>query len=83
MIRPVFKPSAFQKSVFKQFIHYFLFLISADKFLKVHKSFIVALSKVDSIEGNEIRIGQHHIPISRNQKEEVMDKLLKNRFLKR
>ena len=55
----------------------------ADKFLKVHKSYIVALSKVDSIEGNEIRIGQHHIPISRNQKEEVMDKLLKNRFLKR
>ncbi|MBC7873595.1 MAG: response regulator transcription factor [Ferruginibacter sp.] len=54
-----------------------------DKFLKVHKSYIVAASKIESIEGNDIRIGQQHIPISRNQKEEVMEKLLKNRFLKR
>lgn len=57
--------------------------LPADKFLKVHKSYIVAASKIDSIEGNDIRIGQQHIPISRNQKEEVMNKLLKNKFLKR
>ncbi len=57
--------------------------LPADQFFKVHKSYIVAASRIDSIEGNEIRIGQHHIPISRNQKDEVMDKLLKNRFLKR
>lgn len=57
--------------------------LPADKFLKVHKSYIVAASKIDSIEGNDIRIGQQHIPISRNQKDEVMDKLLKNRFLRR
>ena len=54
-----------------------------DKFLKVHKSYIVAASKIDSIEGNDIRIGQQHIPISRNQKDEVMEKLLKGKFLKR
>ncbi len=57
--------------------------LSSDKFLKVHKSYIVAASKIDSIEAGDIRIGQAHIPISRNQKEEVMEKLLKNRFLKR
>jgi len=57
--------------------------IPGDKFRKVHKSYIVAASKIDSIEGNDIRIGERHIPISRNQKEEVMDKLLKGRFLKR
>ena len=57
--------------------------LPADKFLKVHKSYIVAASRIDSIEGNDIRIGQQHIPISRNQKDEVMEKLLKNRFLKR
>jgi len=57
--------------------------LPADKFLKVHKSYIVAASKIDSIEGNDIRIGQQHIPISRTQKDEVMEKLLKNRFLKR
>jgi DNA-binding LytR/AlgR family response regulator len=57
--------------------------LPADKFLKVHKSYIVAASKIDTIEGNDIRIGLQHIPISRNQKEEVMDKLLKGKFLKR
>lgn len=57
--------------------------LSGDKFIKVHKSYIISASKVDSIEGNEIKIGQHHIPISRNQKDEVMEKLLRNRFLKR
>ncbi len=57
--------------------------LPADKFLKVHKSYIVAASKIDSIEGNDIRIGQQHIPISRNHKEEVMVKLLKGKFLKR
>ena len=57
--------------------------LPADKFLKVHKSYIVAAAKIDSIEGSDIRIGERHIPISRNQKEEVMEKLLKGRFLKR
>lgn len=57
--------------------------LPADKFLKVHKSYIVAASKIDTIEGNDIRIGLQHIPISRNQKDEVMHKLLKNKFLKR
>lgn len=57
--------------------------LPGDKFIKVHKSYIISASKVDSIEGNEIKIAQHHIPISRNQKDEVMEKLLRNRFLKR
>jgi DNA-binding LytR/AlgR family response regulator len=57
--------------------------LPADEFIKCHKSFIVAASKVTSIEGNEIIIGAHHIPISRNAKEESLQKLLKGRFLKR
>ena len=57
--------------------------LPADDFIKCHKSFIIAASKVSSIEGNEIIIGNHHIPISRNAKEESLQKLLKGRFLKR
>lgn len=72
----------------KKYITYLTFksvedYLPADKFLKVHKSYIVAASRIDSIEGNDIKIGQQHIPISRNQKDEVMDKLLKGKFLKR
>ena len=53
------------------------------QFVKTHKSYIVAASRIDSIEGNEIRIGQHSIPISRNLKDEVMERILKGKFLKR
>jgi len=72
----------------KKFITYLTFksveeYLPSLQFIKVHKSFIVSASKIDSIEGNDIRIGQHHIPISRNLKDEVMDRLLKGKFLKR
>ena len=72
----------------KKYITYLTFksvedYLPADKFIRVHKSYIIAAGKVDSIEGSDIRIGQHHIPISRNLKDEVMDRLLKGKFLKR
>ena len=72
----------------KKYITYLTFKsieesLPADSFLKVHKSYLVAVPKITSIEGNEIIVGTHHIPISRNLKDEVMDKLLKGRFLKR
>jgi DNA-binding LytR/AlgR family response regulator len=57
--------------------------LPANRFIKTHKSFIISAAKVDSIEGNTIRIGQYQIPISRNLKDEVMEKLLGGKFLKR
>jgi DNA-binding LytR/AlgR family response regulator len=57
--------------------------LPSNQFIKVHKSYIVAAAKIDSIEGNDIRMSDHHIPISRNLKDEVMDRLLKGKFLKR
>lgn len=72
----------------KKYITYLTFkavedYLPADRFIKTHKSYIVAVSKIDSIEGNEIRVGSNSIPISRNLKEEVLEKLLNNRYLKR
>jgi DNA-binding LytR/AlgR family response regulator len=57
--------------------------LPAEHFLKVHKSYIISIFRVSSIEANEIKIGIHSIPISRNLKESVIEKLLRNRFLKR
>lgn len=39
-------------------------LLPEQKFLRVHRSFVVALDKIDHIEKNRIRIGDHNIPIS-------------------
>ena len=57
--------------------------LPAEQFIKVHKSYLVAADKVEAIEGNEIKIGAHRIPISRNTKEDVLEKILQNRLLKR
>ena len=72
----------------KKYITYLTFKTLEDSlpgelFLKVHKSYIVSIPKVSSIEGNELSIGNHRIPISRGLKDEVMERLLKGRFLKR
>lgn len=72
----------------KKYISYLTFksvedYLPAGQFLKVHKSFIIAVSKVDSIDGNDIRIGTYHIPISRGLKDAVTDALVKGKFLKR
>jgi len=52
-------------------------------FSKVHKSFIVNLQKISSIEGNIIHIGKAEIPISQNSQDEVMKLILKDKMLKR
>lgn len=56
--------------------------LPSDRFMKVHKSFVVALEKVDGIEASMLRIDTHHIPVSRSLKAEVM-KLLEKNSLKR
>ncbi|NAS30721.1 response regulator [Flavobacteriaceae bacterium R38] len=46
-------------------------LLSKDNFLRVHKSFIVALDKIKLIEGNRIIIDQHKIPIGQTYKNSI------------
>lgn len=53
------------------------------EFLKVHKSYIVNLSRIDSIDADGIVIGTHTIPISRANKEAIMELILKGKLLKR
>lgn len=72
----------------KKYITYLTFrsiedYLPANRFIRTHKSYIVSAAKIDSIDGSEIRIGNHLIPISRSSKDAVMDKLLKGKFLKR
>jgi len=72
----------------KRFISYLTFkgveeYLPSDRFLKVHKSFIVALSHIESIDGSELIIRNQRISISRSNKDVIMNIILKNRLLKR
>jgi DNA-binding LytR/AlgR family response regulator len=52
-------------------------------FLRVHRSFIVNTDKVDGLEGNQILIQKHVIPIGKTQKESVFELLIGNKLWKR
>jgi len=51
-------------------------ILPANKFPRVHKSYLISLSKVDMIEGNQVRITDKFIPIGSNYKLEF-EKLVK------
>ena len=52
--------------------------LPADKFMRVHRSFIVNLEKIDTIERSRIVFGKEYIPISDQYKEKFQEFLDKN-----
>jgi two-component system, LytTR family, response regulator LytT len=52
--------------------------LPADKFMRVHRSFIVNLEKIDTIERSRIVFGKEYIPVSDQYKEKFQEFLDKN-----
>ena len=52
------------------------------EFIKPHQSFLVNFSKVESIEGNQLKVRDKMLPISRNYRDAVMQ-LVEKRMLRR
>ena len=46
--------------------------LPAGGFLRIHKSYIVAIAKIRSLNGNEVTVGQTRVPVSKNHKDELM-----------
>ena len=51
------------------------------RFLRVHKSYLVSIAKIDSIDNNDIRIQSHLIPISRTLRDEVIETVVKSKLM--
>ncbi len=49
--------------------------LPSDKFLRVHRSFIVNMKAANGIVENNIRIGSHVVPISRSNRRKVLSQL--------
>lgn len=47
-------------------------ILPADNFIRIHKSYIVAMNKIESIERNRIRIGTEIIPIGLSYREQFI-----------
>ncbi len=57
--------------------------LSNQSFIRVHKSFIVAISKIEAIENNEILLQSTRIPISRNYRDQVIDRVVNDKLWKK
>lgn len=49
--------------------------LPADRFMRVHKSYIVGLDHVETLEGNMLYIGRERIPIGANYRDAVLARL--------
>lgn len=45
------------------------------RFMRVHRSYIVAIKQIENLEQNSLKIGQFIVPVSETKKKPLMDKL--------
>ena len=53
--------------------------LPADEFMRVHKSYIVAIKAISSIDGSDLVVAGKNIPMSREKKSEILEILLRNK----
>jgi DNA-binding LytR/AlgR family response regulator len=57
--------------------------LPADAFIQVHKSAIVNIHHIKTIDGNTLHIGDQKIVVSLSFQQQVMNKILKDKLIKR
>ena len=55
-------------------------LLPKPNFIRTHKSFIVAIDRIDEIKQNKIRMGETEIPIGKHYKKDVTQMVAAHRF---
>jgi DNA-binding LytR/AlgR family response regulator len=66
--------------VTQQKISYLEESLPGEKFIRIHRSFIVNREKIDAYSATDVEIGKFTVPIGRNYKNDVMKVLGKNAF---
>ena len=71
----------------KKYITYLTFSgieeqLPAELFVRIHKSFLVAIAAIQTIDGNEVITNSMRLPLSKNYKNDVMSRI-ESRFIKR
>jgi DNA-binding LytR/AlgR family response regulator len=51
--------------------------LPTDQFVRIHKSFIISLSKIDSISGNRVFVNEQEIPVGEMYKMDLKKKIEK------
>lgn len=50
-------------------------LLPEDQFIRIHRSYIIALNKVEYVEGNLVHIGERNIPVGKSFREEFLKRI--------
>ncbi len=50
-------------------------LLPDDQFMRIHRSYIIALNKVEYVEGNLVHIGTKNIPVGKSFREEFLKRI--------
>jgi len=53
-------------------------ILPAPAFMRIHKSYIASVKAISSIDGNEVVIGSKRLPLSREKKADILERLLRN-----
>ncbi|MDP5171995.1 MAG: LytTR family DNA-binding domain-containing protein [Bacteroidia bacterium] len=53
-----------------------------DRFLRIHRSFIIAMDKIDAFSNSAVEIGEVELPIGRNYRNEVLNALNQKNLLR-
>ncbi|HJS56012.1 MAG TPA: LytTR family DNA-binding domain-containing protein [Chitinophagaceae bacterium] len=57
--------------------------LSGQQFIRIHKSYLVSIPKIEAIENNDIIIQSFRIPISRHYREQVMSSVVNAKLWKK
>lgn len=57
--------------------------LPANQFIQPHKSYLVNVDRIGAIEGNILHILKYEVPVSKYQREEVLEKIINNKLLKK
>jgi DNA-binding LytR/AlgR family response regulator len=47
--------------------------LPGDRFMRIHRSYIVALDRIESIDGNLLDLGNHRVQVSANYKDKLLE----------
>ena len=64
-----------QEITTRQTIGYYEQFLPGQLFIRIHRSFIVAVDKIKTVEVNRLLIGNQHLPVGRNYKQHVFEYL--------
>ncbi len=57
--------------------------LPVSQFVQTHKSYIVNIQKIGAIQSNMLHVGKYQVSVSKYLKEEVLEKILNNKLLKK